>query len=92
MSKFKIGDRVLCIRQYQGGVFPDERGVVECYDSMGRLGVIWDGYNVRRHGLGIIERKGHGWYVPEDYVILDCPDDFGEFNTGELVNIDMLFC
>ena len=57
------GDRVICIRSYQNGVFPGEQGIVLeiKYDT---ALVRWDTYNSVRHNCEGRCDIGHGWNVP----------------------------
>lgn len=76
---------------YQDGVFPGECGTVMNYSYDGRLGVRWDSYLARRHGLGDTVTRGHGWYVPKQHVVYEGPNDLGEFAKAQESDIDSLF-
>lgn len=84
--EYSVGDRVECIRGYQGGVFPGELGTVVSISISG-LGVRWDDKLERRHTCGNRCERGHGWNVAFECVKPLAPDDLGELPVLDIREI-----
>lgn len=82
---FNVGDRVVFIAERDGddGVRHGQRGVVvdiEAYDSE-RIGICWDEEDVLYHSCCGNCDEHHGWYVNEDYLAIEPPDDLDSFES-----------
>ena len=67
MSKFKIGDRVIGLEDYQDAHIEGKLGTICHFDnddySSGGIGVNWDCELPEGHNCGGHAPQGHGWYV-----------------------------
>lgn len=83
MLMFNVGDRVIFIAESDddGGVEYGQRGVVVDIDSYSseRIGICWDEENDLYHSCCGNCDDNHGWYVDEDYLTIESPDDIGSF-------------
>lgn len=74
-----IGQRVVCVKEYENGVFPGEEGVINQINK-DRIGVLWDNYLGERHDN--FGPNGHCWWVGHSNIkrmIKEEPIQFAEF-------------
>lgn len=82
---FNVGDRVIFTaeRDDDGGVICGQRGIVvdiDTYDSE-RIGICWDEEDYQYHSCSGNCDEHHGWYVDEDYLTIEPPDDLDSFES-----------
>lgn len=74
MSKFKIGDRVKCIREHDdnNNIVNKEGTVVGNDDYESRVAVEFD-KNIYGHDCAKRAKYNHGWNIPSSKLILTVP-------------------
>lgn len=74
MSQFAIGDRVRCVSHYPvDNNVRGESGRVECIDSTGTCGVVFDNH-ISGHDLGGHCEYGYGWWLLQSELIFEEPE------------------
>lgn len=83
-QKYRVGDRIICIKDYGIGATRGDLGtVIKLFDNPKIAPTIrWDDYRPCRHSAGGLCENGHGWFIYHKNIELLEPHDLGDFSQS----------